>query len=313
VGQVSAAVANIEAAAREASIRPRPLLSARLLGRFSVTLDGRAVDTTSSRRTRNVIAYLLAHRRVPVPRDVLMDVFWPRADPDAARNCLHVALSGVRQALRRACPEPVLQRVHDTYLLTDTISAWVDVEEFERHCRDGRAAEQSGALDEAMRCYEAAAQVYDGDFLADDPYADWAAPTRDALRLTAVETQSRLVELYVRYAAFGPAIQLGRCVVDADPCNETAHRQLMFCYAAVGQLHLALSQYRRCADALWQAFGMRPSAETSRLYEALRDPAYHEVLWPNSTSFASRQAQVACSSSASRAAVGDWSSIAMAR
>ena len=311
---MSAAVASIEVIDPNVwRRRPRPLLSARLLGRFSVTLDGRAVDTGSSRRTRNVIAYLLAHRRVPVPRDVLMDVFWPQADPAAARNCLHVALTGVRQALRRACPEPVLQRAHDTYLLADTITVWVDVEEFERQCRAGRVAEQSGALDEAMRCYEAAAQVYDGDFLADDPYADWAAPARDALRLLAVETQSRLVELYVGHAAFGPAIQLGRYIVDADPCNETAHRRLMSCYAAVGQLHLALSQYRRCADALWQAFRMRPSAETSRLYEVLREPAYHQALWPNSTSFASRQAPVACSSSASRAAVGGWWSIATAR
>lgn len=310
---MSAAVAKIGPIARETSIRPRPLLSARLLGRFSVTLDGRAVDTTSSRRTRNLIAYLVAHRRVPVPRDVLMDVFWPHADPDAARNCLHVALTGVRRALRRACPEPVLQRVHDTYVLAGTISVWVDVEEFERHCRAGRAAEQSGEPDRAMRCYEAAAHVYDGDFLADDPYADWAAPTRDALRMLAVETQSRLVELYVRGAAFAPAIQLGRWIVDVDPCNEVAHRRLMSCYAAVGQLHLALSQYRRCADALWQTFGTRPSAETSRLYEDLREPAYHEVLWPNSTSFASRQAAVACSSSASRTAGGDWSSIALAR
>jgi DNA-binding SARP family transcriptional activator len=311
---MSAAVASIEVVAREALIRrPRPVLAARLLGRFSVTLDGRAVDTLSSRRTRNVIAYLLAHRRVPVPRDVLMDVFWPKADPDAARNCLHVALTGVRQALRRACAEPIVHRAHDTYRLADTISVWVDVEEFERHCRAGRVAEQSGVLNEAMRCYEAAAQVYDGDFLADDPYADWAAPTRDALRLLAVETQSRLVELYVGRAAFGPAIQVGRWILGVDPCNEPAHRRLMFCYATVGQLHLALSQYRRCADALWDTFGVRPSAQTSRLYEELRGPAYHDALWPNSTSFASRQARVACSSSASRAAVGDWSSIAIAR
>ena len=99
---------------------PSPLLSARVLGRFSVMLDGHPVDTLSSRRTRNVLAYLLTHRRVPVPRDVLMDAFWPHADPEAARNSLHVALTGVRHALRCAWPGPVLQRVHDTYLLADT-------------------------------------------------------------------------------------------------------------------------------------------------------------------------------------------------
>ena len=35
-----------------------------------------------------------------MPRDVLMDVFWRDAEPEAARDSLHVALSGVRRALR---------------------------------------------------------------------------------------------------------------------------------------------------------------------------------------------------------------------
>lgn len=245
---------------------PSPLLSARVLGRFSVMLDGRPVDTLSSRRTRNVLAYLLTHRRVPVPRDVLMDAFWPHADPEAARNSLHVALTGVRHALRCAWPGLVLQRVHDTYRLADAVTVWVDVEEFEQHCRDGQRAEHAGDLAGAIRSYEAAAQLYDGDFLADDPYADWATLTRETLRYQAVEAQSRLVELYMSRAAYGPAIQTGRWILAADPCNETVHRRLMSCYAAVGQVHLALSQYRRCADALWEAFEVRPAHETTRVY-----------------------------------------------
>ncbi len=262
--------ATIQVLERDApGARTGPVLSARVLGRFSVMLDGQTVDTLSSRRTRNVMAYLLTHRRAPVPRDVLMEVFWPQADPEAARNSLHVALTGVRHALRCASPEPVLQRAHDTYLLADHVTVWVDVDEFERQCRAGQRAEQAGEFREAVRCYEAAAQLYDGDFLADDPYAEWAAASREALRYKAVETQSRLVELYVRREAYGPAIQTGRWILDADPCNEAAHRRLMSCYAAAGQVHLALSQYRRCADTLWRAFQLPPAPETTRLYQHL--------------------------------------------
>src|SRR5215211_3341699 len=70
-----------------------PMLTAHFLGTFRVTVDGALVDTVSSRRTRSVLAYLLAHRRTPVPRDVLMEVFWPAAEPNSARNSLHVAPS----------------------------------------------------------------------------------------------------------------------------------------------------------------------------------------------------------------------------
>jgi DNA-binding SARP family transcriptional activator len=251
------------------SVHSGPALSVRLLGAFRVTLDGRPVDTESSRRTRNVMAYLFSHRRVPVSRDVLMEVFWPDAGPDAARNCLHVALTGVRRELRRASTAPVLQRAHDTYRLADTIAVWVDVEDFERRCAEGRRAEQDGDLDAAVRAYEAAAQLYGGDFFADDPYAEWAQPARDALRLLAVDAQTRLVGLYVHRGEYGPAVHVARWILANDPCNEVAHRQLMSCYAATGHQHLALGQYRQCADVLWSTFRVGPARETRRLYERL--------------------------------------------
>ena len=247
----------------------RPMVTARLLGRFWVVVDGRVVDTSSSRRTRNVLAYLLAHREAPVSRDLMMDLFWPGASPEAARNNLHVALSGVRRALRAVRPEPLLQRSYDTYRLADW-DVWVDVEEFERHCRDGRRAERAGDVAAEMRAYEMAGQLYEGDFLADDPYSDWTAGPRDALRLRAIEAQSRLVTLYAAQGDHGAATLLGRRILTADPCNEPVHRQLMASYVASGQTHLALLQYHRCREALWVEFRVRPSGQTVELYESLR-------------------------------------------
>lgn len=256
-----------------AANRGRPMLTARLLGRLTLALDGQLVDTQSSRRMRNVLAYLLTHRRRPVARDVLMEVFWPHATPAAARNSLHVALTAVRNALRDLCPEPVLERRFDTYAIADSVAVWVDVEEFESRARAGSQAERIGDSGEAIRCYEAANQLYDGDFLADDPYAEWATATRERLRLLALDVQCRLVDLYAERRDYAAAVQLGRWIVAYDACNEGVHRRLMSCYAEIGQSHLALVQYHRCVDALRHAFGVRPSAETSTLYERLRDPA----------------------------------------
>jgi DNA-binding SARP family transcriptional activator len=248
----------------------RPMLSARLLGRFAVALDGHPVDTQSSRRTRNVLAYLFVHRRAPVSRDVLMDVFWPNVAPAAARNSLHVALTGARNALRGCCPTPVLARNYDTYEIAPDIDVWVDVEEFERHCRAGVAAERAGDGRQAVASFERANQLYDGDFLADDPYAEWAAPTRDTLQILAQDVQSRLVTLYARRSDHAAALQLGRWILTSDPCNEGVHRQLMSSYATTGCGHLALAQYHRCADALWATFRVGPAPETRALYEHLR-------------------------------------------
>lgn len=248
-------------------------LVASLLGGCRVLVDGRSVDTASSRRTRGVLAYLLTHRAAPVPRDVLMDVFWPVADPSAARNRLHVALSGVRQVLREVCPEPVVQRHYDTYGLSSAVNVWLDVERFEAACRAARRAEAAGDHAGAERGYDLACQLYTGDLLPGDPYLEWALPMRERLRWTALQAQSALMELYVRRGAHGPAVTLGHAVLAADPANEAVHRALMRSLAATGQRHLALDRYQRLTRTLWRTFRVGPSAETTAVYEALRGPA----------------------------------------
>jgi DNA-binding SARP family transcriptional activator len=228
------------------------------------------VDTVSSRRTRNVLAYLLTHRESPVPRDVLMDVFWGNSQPEAARNSVHVALSGVRRALRATGPEPLLERRHDTYRFADRLDVWVDVEAFEQAARQGRRAEGAGDSAGALAAYERAGQLYDGDFLADDPYAPWAGEVRETLRAQANDVACRQVALYGRLGDDSSAVLVGRRVLAGDPCNEPVHRQLMVSYARSGQRHLALLQYQRCREALWSTFRIQPAIETTVLYESLR-------------------------------------------
>jgi DNA-binding SARP family transcriptional activator len=255
----------------------RPLLVAHFLGTFRVTVGGMLVDTISRRRTRHLLAYLLAHRRAPTPRDVLAEVFWPAADPAAARNNVHVALSHVRQALREANPAAVIERRFDTYRIADSVDVWTDVEQFERNRTAAALAERRRDRATASRNQEAACQLYEGDFLAEEPYLDWAAPVRDGLRLALIEIQSRLVETYLGQGAWGPAAILARQILAIDPCNEPVNRALMQCYAAAGQRHLALSQYHRFVDQLWTTFRVRPSARMTAFFDELRQPRYEYV------------------------------------
>ncbi len=249
-----------------------PILSVHFLGTFRVMINGVEVDTASRRRRRDVLAYLLAHRRRPVPRDVLMDVFWPTAEPDAARNNLHVALSLARSSLAAVWPGTVIERCFTGYRISDQVDFWSDVEHFEECCRAGRSADRAGDREAALRWYETACQLYEGDFLADEPYTSWAASPRERTRLQAIEIQTRLLDLYIERADYGPATLLGRQILALDPCNEQVHQRLMTCYATTGQRHLALRQYRQVAAALWEMFQVLPSAETTAVYSSVRHP-----------------------------------------
>ena len=249
------------------------LLTARLLGGCVIAVNGCVIDTSSSRRTRNLLAYLVTHRDAPVARDVLMDVFWPHATPEAARNSLHVALSGVRRALRAVTSYPLLQRRFDTYRLVPAAGAWVDVTEFEHYCQLGRRLDRAGDDVAARQAYETGVDLYEGDFLADDPYTPWALQVRDRLRLQVVEVSARLVDLQLDAGDLTSAMSTARAGLALDPCNELLHRQLMAAYATSGQVHRALAQYHQCTELLWDEFRVRPTPETSRLFEELRRPS----------------------------------------
>ena len=246
----------------------KPLsLSVHLLGRFRVTLNDTPVDSWPSARGRALFKYLLTHRDPWPSREVIMDVFWPGAAPGAARNNLHVAVHGLRSAFRTTVDTPVVVLERGSYRLHPDLQLWVDVDEFDRHMRGGHQLGGAGELAAAMAEYELAVSLYQGDFLSEDPYEEWAVLTRERLRLAYLDTVDRLSHLYFSQGRYAPCVALCQRILERDPCREDAHRRLMRCYSRQGQQHLALRQYRSCAEALRAELSIEPAVET----DALRD------------------------------------------
>ncbi len=125
-----------------------PALEVRCLGPTRLTAGGAVI--APPRRSRLVFQYLIAHRRRPVPRDVLLEAFWPGSSPRAARNSLNVAITLLRRAFRPVygdCPIVVFR--DEAYALDPGLEVWVDHEEFERLAREGDLLRRAGDLAEA--------------------------------------------------------------------------------------------------------------------------------------------------------------------
>ena len=120
------------------------------------------------------------------------------------------------------------------------------------------------------RNYEFAASLYRGDFMSDDPYEDWAALTRERLRLTYLDALGRLSELYFNAGHYTVCASLCLRIIERDPCREDAHRRLMRCYSRQGLSHLALMQYRMCRQALADELGVEADPATTELYQHIR-------------------------------------------
>ena len=240
------------------------------LGPFRVYQDDHLITDWESLKAKCILKYLVAHPGAQIVKDILMDVFWPDAEPEAARRNLHQAVYSLRKTLRQRRPDfPYVWFENDCYLLNPDTSAWLDFEQFEQHYRDGQRLEAAGQLAEAIEKYGIAESLYQGDFLEEDPYEDWPKAQRRRLRTLYLQMADRLSEYYVLHRDLAAAIVLCRKILILDSCYEQAHRRLMQCYVAQGQRHLAVRQYLNCVQAMKEELDLAPSDETIQLYQRI--------------------------------------------
>jgi len=252
------------------AVQAAPELAVHLLGSLHAAVDDVAVEDWPSARCRSLFGYLLTHREPWPQREVLMEVFWPGSAPEASRNSLNVAIHALRRTLRAMTDLPVIVYAGGAYRINRELRLWVDVDEFGRYVESGRRLEDAGEIDQATRDYEFAGGLYRGDFLADDPYEDWAALTRERMRLAYLDALGRLSNLYFNAGHYTACASLCQRIIERDPCREDAHRRLMRCYSRQGQAHLALMQYRLCARALAEELGVETDPATAELHEHIR-------------------------------------------
>jgi DNA-binding SARP family transcriptional activator len=248
-----------------------PDVTAHLLGELRVAFQDRPVEIWASGRGRAVFEYLLVNRHSKVRRERLMSVFWPEVPSDAARNSLNVAIHGLRHSLRPAAGDAAVVIHQDqAYFIEPTLDIWVDVEVFEEHLKAAHQHLASAELVKAEASFEAATCLYQGEFLADDPYEAWAVVTREHLRLCYLDALDRLGALRLNSGDYAGCVAVCLKLLGYDSCREDAHCRLMRCYSRQGQVQLALRQYHSCAAALRTELDVAPAPATSELFDRLR-------------------------------------------
>jgi DNA-binding SARP family transcriptional activator len=247
-----------------------PDITAHLLGELRVAFQDRPVEIWLSGRGRTVFEYLLVNRHSKVRRDRLMSIFWPDVSSDAARNSLNVAMYGLRQSLRAAVGDTAVVIHQDqAYFIEPTLHIWVDVEVFEEQLKAAHQHLASAELVKAEAAFEAATWLYQGEFLADDPYEEWAMVIRDHLRLCYLDALDRLGALRLNSGDYAGCVAVCLKLLACDSCREDAHCRLMRCYSRQRQAQLALRQYHTCVTALRTELDVAPASATTELFDRL--------------------------------------------
>jgi DNA-binding SARP family transcriptional activator len=127
----------------------RPVLRARLFGRFEILCNGEVVPLGRNGKPLAILKYLLAHRTRPVPQDYLMGWLWPESNLKKARWSLNSAIHVLRRLFPSYFPSSsatvnyvVLEE--GCYRLCPTVEVHTDVDEFDEHYEQGRRLQKEG-------------------------------------------------------------------------------------------------------------------------------------------------------------------------
>ena len=256
-------LAALVAAPTAADLPSAPSLTVRALGTATVWLGDVALTAAdwSYAKPRELLFLLVTSP--PQTREQLGRALWPDISGKRLGNALHTAL----RELRRALGDPEWVRyAGGRYSFNRELRYDCDVDTFEAAlAAAGRARPAAAALPDLQRAIAA----YGGDFLAGMAAEEWAHGRRDELRR---RFESALLATGRLHAAAGrreAAVTAFRRAIEHEPLNEVAHRELMTCWAELGQTARAVRHYAELAQLLADQVGVRPAAETTALYQRL--------------------------------------------
>ena len=257
----------VSAAARAAAERLRtspPALAFRVLGAFELRRGLWVVGEAEWKRrvAARLVRLLLCRAGEPVSEDELIEAFWPEKPVAAGRRSLQVAVSAARAVLDAPGAESSrLAAAERSYRLVLLAGDSVDAHEFERAARAALVADGPAR----RPALAAAAELWRGDPLPEERYSDWATPWRQRLIDRYAQVLSALIDASAAAGDPGAAADVARRLVELDPLNEVAHRQLMVAYARAGRRGHALRQFLACRRALVAELGVEPGEETAAL------------------------------------------------
>lgn len=230
-------------------------LDLRLLGEFGAEIDGARVapDAWRQGRAAALVKLLALAPRHRLTRDELIEALWPEVAPDAGGTNVRKAVHFARRALGGEAAIGVAGGVVE---LWPGRPIFTDVERFEAAAEVAVASGTPAALAEA-------AGLYGGDLLPDDRAEPWS--------------EDRRAVLHERYLQLLRAAGLWQRVLELDPVDEEAHRELMRAHLEAGNRQAAIRQFERLRAVLRDELGVGPDPESVSLYERVLETEGHDA------------------------------------
>jgi DNA-binding SARP family transcriptional activator len=240
------------------------------LGPLSVTVAGQPRDGDwLQQRPGQVFRYLLASRASAQRSEAIASALWPERGPSAVANVRYCIFKLREQLAEGGDPAASLVVRDAAGYRIDLRRVTLDVDQFQAKATAGIAAHRRSEPDIAEPMLGEAIALYRGEFLADDPYADWAFSEREYLRSLAGKALAALAQIALSAGRLVSAAEHLQRLAQLEPFDSHVHQMLIEVCLRRGRRTEALRHYHALRARLHRAFGEQPDFELTSLAAGL--------------------------------------------
>lgn len=266
-----------KSAAKKLRKLPPLSLTVQTFGGFRLKVGQREVppETWKRKKAVSLLAYFLLNPNRKIELEKLMERFFPGASPQKAKSHLQSLVSHLRILLEPGLPP----KKESKYIKPDRAGyffwlpekSYVDVFDFERLAYEAVQAKKNGDYSKAFYTYQAAAAIYQGDFLPEAVYEEWVEERRARYKEEYIKILYGLAYGHFDRKQYAECEHNLKTLLYHDPLDEKAYQLLMKCYVAWGHRAKAIKTYLQCWDILEKELGILPERSFSELYHNILD------------------------------------------
>ncbi|MFK7804902.1 MAG: BTAD domain-containing putative transcriptional regulator [Anaerolineae bacterium] len=236
-------------------------LNLSFLGSFEVRLDGQVISQFRSTNIQGLLLYLSLQPDRAFSRTVLATLFWPEEAQAIAKHNLRQSLYNLKKLLPDSDDnEPFLQVTRHSIRFNPNSDYLCDVQQFEERL-------SAGDFQQSINLYQG--ELAPG-FTADSlEFEEWMRLEREYLHAKALTALKELSQQNLALRNYLAAQAVAQQLLQLDPWNEQAYRNLMLSLALSGDRSGALVAYDNCVTALYEELGIDPEPETIELSEKI--------------------------------------------
>lgn len=255
-------------------------LQIRMLGGFTLSTPFAQVGDGNDRSKKVwlFLAYMICRRGQAVEAREYIDLLWGDEDQGAnPANALKTILHRARAALEPLWPNAghqLILRQGSSYRWNTEVPMELDLDEFDRLCREGAEAEDP---EERLARCQAALALYQGDFLPRQSSHHWAMPIAAHYHQTYLQLVLQTVPMLEERHRHQEAAEVCRAALALEPYLEELYRRLMENLIRLDQHQEAAAVYEDMSRLFMNNFGVMPEEASRAVYReamsALEDHA----------------------------------------